>query len=93
MDPEAVGKNRDVNLRAALAHELPVTARIDISAYYEIKRRAAACHSSQLSGPGSFWGRLPRWLERRWQSIETFYRAVPPFRRDERAERDLFAGT
>jgi LmbE family N-acetylglucosaminyl deacetylase len=93
MDPEAVGKNRDVNLRAALAHELPVTARIDISAYYEVKQRAAACHSSQLSGPGSFWGRLPRWLERCWQSTETFHRAVPPFRRGERRERDLFAGT
>jgi LmbE family N-acetylglucosaminyl deacetylase len=93
MDPEAVGKNRDVNLRATLAHELPATARVDISTYHEVKQRAAACHSSQLSRPGSFWGRLPRWLERRWQSIETFHRATPPFRRDEGVERDLFAGT
>ncbi len=92
VNPEAIGKNKDVNLRAALEHELPVTTRIDIGDYYEIKQRAGACHSSQLSGPGSFWGRLPRWLVRRLQSGETFHRAAPPFRQGERAERDLFAG-
>lgn len=92
VDPEAVGKNQDINLRVVLEHELPVTTQVDIGDYYEVKQRAAACHSSQLSGPGSFWGRLPRWLVRRWQSTETFYRAVPPFRRGERVEEDLFAG-
>jgi len=92
IDPAAVGKNKDINLRAVLEHELPVTARVDVSDYYEVKQRAGACHSSQLSGPGSFWGRLPRWLVRRWRSTETFYRAVPPFRQSERMERDLFAG-
>jgi N-acetyl-1-D-myo-inositol-2-amino-2-deoxy-alpha-D-glucopyranoside deacetylase len=69
-----------------------VTTRVDISAYYDVKQQAGACHSSQLSGPGSFWGRLPRWLVRRWRSEETFYRAVPPSRRGGRVERDLFAG-
>ena len=92
VNPEAVGKNRDINLRAAFEHTLPVTTRISISATYEAKQRAAACHSSQQSGPGSFWGRLPRWLVRRWQSTETFYRATPLFQRGERIERDLFAG-
>jgi LmbE family N-acetylglucosaminyl deacetylase len=91
-DPEAIGKNGDINLRAALEHTLPVTTRVDISAYYDVKQQAGGCHSSQLSGPGSFWGRLPRWLVRRWRSEETFYRAVPPSRRGERVERDLFAG-
>ncbi|MFQ6100848.1 MAG: PIG-L family deacetylase [Anaerolineae bacterium] len=92
VNPAALGKNQDINLRAVLAHELPVTTRIDISAYYEVKQRAGACHSSQLSGPGSFWGRLPRWLVRRWRSMETFHRATPPFRQGERRERDLFVG-
>jgi len=91
-DPTAVGKNRDINLRVVLEHELPITTRIDIRATYDVKQRAAACHSSQQSGPRSFWGRLPAWLVRRWQSTETFYRAVPPFKPDERVERDLFAG-
>lgn len=91
VNPEAIGKNRDINLRAALEHELPVTTRIDIGDYYEIKQRAGGCHSSQLSGPGSFWGRLPRWLARRVQSTETFHRAAPPFRQGDRGERDLFA--
>jgi LmbE family N-acetylglucosaminyl deacetylase len=90
-NPEAVGKNKDINLRAVLDHELPVTTRVDIGDYYEVKQQAGACHSSQLSGPGSFWGRLPRWLVRRMQSTETFHRAAPPFRRGERVERDLFA--
>jgi LmbE family N-acetylglucosaminyl deacetylase len=92
LNPEAIGKNRDINLQAALEHELPITTRIDIGAYYDVKQRAANCHSSQLSGPGPVWGRLPRWLVRRWQSTETFYRAVPPFRQEERLERELLPG-
>jgi LmbE family N-acetylglucosaminyl deacetylase len=90
-DPEAIGKNRDINLRAVLEHELQITTKIDTGSYYEVKEQAAACHKSQLSGPGSFWGRLPRWLVRHFQSTETFHRAAPPFRRGERVERGFFA--
>jgi LmbE family N-acetylglucosaminyl deacetylase len=90
-DPDAVGKNRDINLRAVLEHELPITTRIDVSAVYDVRERAAACHASQLSGPGSIWERLPSWLVRRLRSTETFYRAEPPLHRGERVERDLFA--
>ncbi len=92
VDPGALGKNKDINLRAILEHETPITTRVDIGDYYDVKQQAGACHSSQLSGPGSVWGRLPRWLVRRWQSAETFHRAAPPFRRGTRVERDLFAG-
>ena len=92
VNPAAIGKNQDIDLRAVLEHELPVTTQIDINTTYDVKQRAAACHSSQLSGPGSLWGRLPRWLVRRWQSTETFHRTAPPFRRNERVESDLFAG-
>jgi LmbE family N-acetylglucosaminyl deacetylase len=90
-DPRTVGKNKDIDLRAALDHALPITTKIDVSPYYDAKQQAAACHQSQLSGPGPFWERLPKWLVRRTQSIETFHRASPPFHRGERIERDLFA--
>jgi LmbE family N-acetylglucosaminyl deacetylase len=92
VNPGAVGKNQDIDLWAILKHELPITTRIDTIASYDVKQRAATCHSSQVSGPGSFLGRLPRWLMRRWQSTETFYRAAPSFRKGERVERDLFIG-
>lgn len=92
VNPTAVGKNRDIDLRSILEHELTITTRIDVSTTYDVKQRASACHSSQLSGPGSFLGRLPRWLVRRAQSTETFHRAWPPFPPGEPVERDLFAG-
>ncbi len=92
VDPGALGKNKDINLRAILEHETPITTRVNIADYYDVKQQAGVCHSSQLSGPGSVWGRMPRWLVRRWQSGETFHRVAPPFRRGERVERDLFAG-
>ena len=91
LDPRAVGKNKDIDLRAALDHALPITTKIDVGAYYDAKRQAAACHQSQLSGPGPFWDRLPKWLVRRAQSIESFHRAAPPFSPGERVERDFFA--
>ncbi|MBN1810253.1 MAG: PIG-L family deacetylase [Anaerolineae bacterium] len=90
-NPRAVGKNKDIDLRAALGHALPITTKIDVGPYYEAKQLAAACHQSQLSGPGPFWDKLPRWLGRRAQSAETFHRAEPPFGRDKRIERELFA--
>lgn len=92
IDPSAVGKNRDINLQEAARRALPVTTRVDVSDYLEVKQRAAACHSSQLAGPDSIFGRLPRWVVRHWQSTESFYRVVPVFRCGERVERDLFAG-
>jgi LmbE family N-acetylglucosaminyl deacetylase len=92
-DPKAVGKNKDIDLRAALDHALPITTKIDVGPHYDAKRLAAACHRSQLSGPRPFWERLPQWLVRRAQSIETFHRASPPFQRGERIEKDLFANT
>jgi LmbE family N-acetylglucosaminyl deacetylase len=91
LDPKAVGKNEDIDLRAALDHALPITTEIDVGPHDDAKRRAAACHRSQLSGPGPFWERLPRWLVRRAQSIESFHRAAPPFGPGERVERDFFA--
>lgn len=91
-DPKAAGKNKDINLVRILEHELPVTTRIDVSLYYHLREQAGACHSSQLAGPSSISGWLPKWLVRRLRRIETFHRAIPVFAKGERLERDLFAG-
>ncbi|MCJ7736194.1 MAG: PIG-L family deacetylase [Anaerolineae bacterium] len=92
VNPEAVGRNKDINLRDILRHKIPVTTSIDISSTYDVKERAAQCHSSQLSGSGSVWGRLPEWLVKRMQSTDTFHRARPAFETGERREHDLLAG-
>ncbi|MBN1178430.1 MAG: PIG-L family deacetylase [Anaerolineae bacterium] len=91
-DPGAMGKNKDVDLRQIVANEMPITTRIDVSRYYAVREAASACHSSQLSGPGSILGWVPRPVMRHLQGAETFYRAAPAFGEHERVERDLFAG-
>lgn len=91
-DPGALGRNEDIDLREIASHETPITTRVNIRRYYDLRRRAGACHTSQLSGPSSVFGWLPRWLLRWLQGTETFYRAVPSFEEGERTERDLFAG-
>jgi len=92
VDPEAVGKNKDINLRDILRHEISISTKIDISSTFDVKERAAQCHSSQLSGPGSAWGRLPKWLVKHLESTETFHRARPAFDTGDRQEDDLLAG-
>lgn len=91
-DPSAMGKNQDIDLREIAAHETPVTTRIDVRQFYETRQEAGACHSSQLSGPSSIFGWLPKWLVRRLFGTESFYRAFPPFGDSDPLERDLFAG-
>ena len=91
-DPSALGKNKDVDMRAILDHAIPITAKIDIRSYYDLRERASACHSSQLSGPNSISGWAPKWLLRQLRGTDTFHRAIPPFVANEPTERDLFAG-
>jgi LmbE family N-acetylglucosaminyl deacetylase len=88
VDPSRVGTNADIDLRAALAHALPITTKIAVDRYYDTKVQAAACHQSQLTGP--FWEKLPAWLVRRAQSTETFHRAWPSFQSDEKIEFDFY---
>jgi N-acetyl-1-D-myo-inositol-2-amino-2-deoxy-alpha-D-glucopyranoside deacetylase len=92
VDPEAVGANGDINLRAALESQLPVTTQIDAFSGQEAKERALACHASQQSGPESFWGTVPRFVVRHWERTEVFHRAIPVFSADEGLEHDLFEG-
>lgn len=91
-DPRAVGANKDIDLIEVMKHAVPITTRVNTMAYYEIAERASACHASQLSGPSSVSGWMPRWLLRRVRGFDTFHRAYPPFVAGERAERDLFEG-
>ncbi len=91
-NPRALGANHDIDLVQILEHTIPITAKVGFAPYYEIARQASACHSSQLSGPSSISGWVPRWLQRRLQSTDTFYRAFPPVDKNEPTERDLFAG-
>jgi N-acetyl-1-D-myo-inositol-2-amino-2-deoxy-alpha-D-glucopyranoside deacetylase len=91
-DPTKFGRNGDVNLKAIANHDYPPTTRLDVWPYNEIKRRASACHVSQLeSGPGRF-EQLPRFVQRRLSGYET-YRLVEPKCNGKRLrERDLFEG-
>jgi N-acetyl-1-D-myo-inositol-2-amino-2-deoxy-alpha-D-glucopyranoside deacetylase len=91
-NPRAMGANHDIDLVEILDHTIPTTAKIDFGPYYEIAKRASACHSSQLSGPSSFSGWAPRWLLRRLMGTDTYFRAFPLVAEGEAVERDLFAG-
>jgi N-acetyl-1-D-myo-inositol-2-amino-2-deoxy-alpha-D-glucopyranoside deacetylase len=91
-NPRALGANHDIDLVEILAHTIPITAKVGFAPYYEIARQASACHSSQLSGPSSISGWIPRWLQRRLQSTDSYFRALPPVAKGEPVERDLFAG-
>ncbi|MDP3047010.1 MAG: PIG-L family deacetylase [Chloroflexota bacterium] len=91
-NPRALGANHDIDLLEILSHTIPITTRISFGPYYDIAQQASACHSSQLSGPSSVLGWMPRWLQRRLRSTDTFYRAYPTMGHNEMIERDLFAG-
>jgi N-acetyl-1-D-myo-inositol-2-amino-2-deoxy-alpha-D-glucopyranoside deacetylase/mycothiol S-conjugate amidase len=87
-DPEAFGRNNDVNVKRIAEVEQAVTTKIGIRATLDAAQKAAQCHASQTGGRSSqlfdLFGKLVRY--------DTFARAFPPFEH-ERLERDLFAGT
>ncbi|WP_322802137.1 PIG-L deacetylase family protein [Thermoflexus sp.] len=90
VDLRRLGRNRDIDLEAAIRAALPVTTRIDVRSVLDRKERAAACHRSQGGG----WMRqlpLPAFARRILWGVETFHRAIPPFRLGEPIERDLFS--
>lgn len=89
-DPTAAGANGDINLVEIAAIDYPITTRIDVRDYLDVKIAAAACHRSQGSPRGIF-DRLPRWLVHRITSTEGFTRVYPRFRPGEPIESYLFA--
>ena len=86
-NPEAMGRNKDINIKRIARVEQTVTTRIKITQHYQARQRAARCHASQTSGSPSRLGFLGRWLFR----FDHFSRAVPRFEKGA-VERDMFAG-
>jgi LmbE family N-acetylglucosaminyl deacetylase len=89
-DPRHLGRNRDLDLQAVADAVLPAHAWIDTDRYYEIGRKASACHASQ-----DFVGGAPSFLQlaaRRFMRYSLFTRAEPPPKPGEPRESDLFAG-
>ena len=86
-NPQAMGRNKDINIKRIAQVEQTVTTRIGIAPYFKARQQAARCHASQSSGSPSRFAFLGRWLLR----FDMFSRAVPPFEKG-RVERDLFAG-
>jgi LmbE family N-acetylglucosaminyl deacetylase len=86
-DPEAFGRNNDINIRRMAEVDQVVTTKIGIRPYYRTSQQAAACHASQTGGRSGWVIDLMGWLVR----FDTFSRAVPPFEHGG-FERDLFAG-
>ena len=88
LNPEALGRNKDINVKRIAEVEQVVTTRIGITPYYRARQQAARCHVSQTGGRGGgLTGYLGKWLF----PYDTFSRAVPPFEGG-MVERDLFAG-
>lgn len=91
-DPRRWGRNEDMDLTEIFKTRFPVNAKVNYRKVAGQKRRALACHASQLDmGPSSrgLMGAL-FWLNRAG-TVETFMRAEPLVT-DGRIERDLFEG-
>jgi len=86
-DPEAFGRNGDIDVKRIAKVEQVVTTKVSVGRYREASQQAARCHASQTGGSG---GRVTGLLARLVRT-DTFSRAVPPFEGGG-VERDLFAG-
>ncbi len=76
-NPRQVGRNKDVDLVQIAAWEMPIHARIDVSAYLARKERASRAHASQYSGGPSTLRALPKPLRKRLSRYESYTRAYP----------------
>jgi LmbE family N-acetylglucosaminyl deacetylase len=88
VDLRHFGKNRDVDLVAAVEGDVPVHATISIRSVAHIKAQASQCHASQGGGqPRGAMSLVARFMG----SKEHFSRAVPA-QPPAHMERDLFEG-
>lgn len=89
-DPRRMGKNKDLDLQAALDNTMPTHARLNVANYQQAWDAAAGCHSSQqnIRQMNSIFGKVQRFVFRH----QDFTRAWPEPRKDEPVERDLFQG-
>lgn len=87
-NPRKLGVNKDFDLLAVAKNLLPVTAKIDIAAWFDDWDRAANCHASQASPRRS----VPRFLQRLIAGKQGLTRVYPPRHPHEKIETDLFEG-
>jgi N-acetyl-1-D-myo-inositol-2-amino-2-deoxy-alpha-D-glucopyranoside deacetylase len=98
-DPHKWGKNRDIDLTAMIDPEFPVHAWVKLSRRdLEIRRRASACHASQMgdTSPQSGIFGLVFWLSSVFSRLsgekEYYMRWFPTPAKKVKREKDLFAG-
>ncbi len=90
--PQRWGRNQDIDLMEVAENQFPVHVRINYRAVAEAKRKATACHASQLDMGSSSRGLMAFLLRlSRRGTVETFMQADPP-KASGRIERDLFTG-
>lgn len=91
-DPSRHGQNQDVNLEAIATWDVPLTAKIKVGCYLEVKDEAIACHASQhvLTQSGNS---LVNAIIRQTQNVEAFSRLYPPVAPSEQVESSLFGAT
>jgi LmbE family N-acetylglucosaminyl deacetylase len=89
-DPRHTGTNKDMDFQAVLDATLPTHTKIDVSKYYEVGQRAAACHRSQSSPRQTVpFGDL---LMRQLMRYSALTRVVPAPKANDPVEHDLFQG-
>ena len=89
-NPRKWGRNSDIDLVEATKIKFPTHARIDIRSVLDKKKKAIACHASQLENqPKQYW--LLRLMFKLAEGGEMFMRGYPEADAGLR-ESDLFAG-
>jgi len=91
-DPRKWGRNQDIDLTEVFEARFPVNAKVSYREVADVKKKAIACHASQLDMGSSTRGAVGALFRlNRFGSVDTFMRADPPFTNG-RIERDLFDG-
>lgn len=90
IDTKRMGTNKDIDFDAVVDHIEPAHANVDIVNYLDKWDEASACHKSQGGGDGGFFGRMPKWLQRKLRGKQGFTRVYPVPSQNRIDEYDLF---
>lgn len=77
VDPRRFGRNRDIDAVEISRWRTPVTTRINVAGYRELKLAASRAHASQYGGGPGFLAFLPGFLRRKLTETESFTRVFP----------------
>ena len=89
-DPHHFGKNGDIDIASLVEVDFPTHAIIDYRPVARLREEASNCHESQ--GGQEMNKGIQRLLSRWFSSRDQYMRAFPPPIKDEKIERDIFAG-